>query len=222
MRAFYERLGRHREAISFLGSGRYKKENPAFWSGDAWVLAAMVAEFRPRRVIEVGCGYSSCVLMDLNDRLRAHDPIGLRFIDPFPETLLSLLEPGDPYRVQITASELQGLGPKEFEPLEENDILFLDTSHVVKTGGEVEYALNEILPALKPGVLVHIHDIFAGWEYPPDWVLDDHRSWSEIYMVRLLAEQGRTWRVEMFNDLCAKLWGCAEVAGSSLWLRKTT
>lgn len=221
MRALYERLGRHREAVSFLGSGRYRGVNPSFWPGDAWVLAAMILEFRPKRVVEVGCGHSSCVLIDINERLRRDDPLELTFIDPHPETLYGLLGEDDPWRKQVIGRRLEEVEPAVFENLETNDILFLDTSHIVKTGSEVAYALNEVLPGLKPGVLVHIHDIFAGWEYPAEWVLEDHRSWNEIYMVRLLAEQGKGWRVEMFNDLCAKVWGVEEVAGSSLWLRKT-
>lgn len=220
MRALYERLGRHREAIAFLGKARYRSLNPSFWPGDAWVLAAMLLEFQPRRVIEAGCGYSSCVLIDVNENLRPSDPFQLTFIDPHPETLYELLPADDPWRKHVIAGRLQEVDSTLFDTLDANDILFLDTSHVVKTGGEVAYALNELLPRLKPGVLVHIHDIFAGWEYPADWVLEDHRSWNEIYMVRLLAEQGQDWSVEMFNDLCAKVWGVDEVAGSSLWLRK--
>lgn len=220
MRALYERLGRHREAISFLGSGRYRGLNPQFWPGDAWVLAALILEFRPKRVIEVGCGHSSCVLIDINERLRQSDPLEVTFIDPHPETLYGLIGEDDRWRSRVLARRLEEVDSTLFDSLERNDILFLDTSHVVKTGGEVAYALNEVLPRLKEGVLVHIHDIFAGWEYPADWVLEDHRSWNEIYMVRLLAEQGKGWRVEMFNDLCAKVWGVEEVAGSSLWLRK--
>lgn len=221
MRALYERLSLHREAISFLGSGRYKGENPAFWRGDAWVLAAMALEFRPRRVVEVGCGHSSCVLIDLNERLFAPEPMELTFIDPYPQTLFALLGADDPWRARVMEKRLEDAEVTLFDGLEANDILFLDTSHVVKTGGEVAYALNELLPRLKPGVLVHIHDIFAGWEYPAEWVLEDHRSWNEIYMVRLLAEQGGGWETLMFNDLCAKVWGVEDVAGSSLWLRRT-
>lgn len=220
MRALYERLGRHREALAFLGSGRYRGLNPSFWPGDAWVLAAMLLEFRPKRVVEAGCGHSSCVLIDVHEKLRQNDPLELTFIDPHPETLYGLLGEDDPWRNRVIGRRLEEVEPTLFDTLDTNDMLFLDTSHVVKTGSEAPYALNEVLPRLKPGVLVHVHDIFAGWEYPAEWVLEDHRSWNEIYMVRLLAEQGKGWRVEMFNDLCAKAWGVEEVAGSSLWLRK--
>ncbi len=220
MREVYARLGRHGQTISFLGSGRYKGENPSFWRGDAWVLAAMLMEFRPRRVVGVGCGHSSCVLIDVNERLFAAAPMELTFIDPYPQTLLALLGADDRWRGRVLEKRLEDVDVGLFDGLEANDILFLDTSHVVKTGGEVAYALNVLLPRLRPGVVVHIHDIFAGWEYPAEWVLEDHRSWNEIYMVRLLAEQAAGWETLMFNDLCAKVWGVEEVAGSSLWLRR--
>ena len=73
-----------------------------------------------------------------------------------------------------------------FEKLEAGDVLFIDSSHVAKTGSDVNYLFFEVLPRLRRGVRVHVHDIFLPIEYPRDWVIDENRSWNEQYVLRAL------------------------------------
>lgn len=85
----------------------------------------------------------------------------------------------------------------EFQKLKENDILFIDSSHVLKTGSDVQYEYLEILPRLNKGVLVHFHDIFLPAEYPQKWILEDHKFWNEQYLLQAFLA---------FNDSFEILW----------------
>ncbi|MEO8801981.1 MAG: hypothetical protein ABI304_11880, partial [Rudaea sp.] len=82
-----------------------------------------------------------------------------------------------------------------FTALESGDVLFIDSSHVAKTGSDVNYLYFEVLPRLAPGVRVHIHDIFLPHDYPREWVLDENRSWNEQYLLRALLMHSKGFRV---------------------------
>ena len=73
-----------------------------------------------------------------------------------------------------------------FTSLEPGDLLFIDSSHVCKTGSDVNYLYLQVLPQLKPGVRIHIHDIFLPQEYLKEWVLDENRSWNEQYLLQAM------------------------------------
>src|SRR5690606_25350779 len=102
----------------------------------------------------------------------------LTAIEPWPsEALLR----GFPGLKELLREDVQNVPLGRFEALEANDILFLDSSHVMKIGSDVQYEFFEIIPRLRPGVLVHFHDIFLPREYPREWVVDDQRFWNEQY-----------------------------------------
>ena len=85
-----------------------------------------------------------------------------------------------------------------FAALEGGDILFIDSTHVLKTGSDVVRLYNEIVPRLNAGVIVHIHDIFYPFEYPRDWVLEG-RAWSEAYLVRVFLAFNSEYEILLFN-----------------------
>ena len=159
---------------------RYYADNGGFPLGDALTLRAMINHAQPRRIIEVGSGFSSACILDTLDEtgLKA----GLTCIEPYPERLRSLLRPSDP--VEIIASPVQAVPLNRFRTLQSNDILFIDSTHVVKTASDVHYEIFEILPCLKPGVLVHFHDVIYPFEYPLEWIFQQNLSWNEAYFVR--------------------------------------
>ena len=114
-----------------------------------------------------------------------------------------------------------------FETLSAGDILFIDSTHVVKTGSDVVYEISTILPRLNPGVLIHIHDIFYPFEYPKHWIIDRSRSWNEIYMVRAFLQGNSDFKIIMFNHyygnhrLPADAYGHDRFRGAGgLWLEK--
>lgn len=207
---------------------RYYFLNPAFSYADAITLFCMMREFRPKRIVEAGAGFSSALMMDVNDRFFG-GTIDLTFLDPYPEVALSLLAPDDPYRGRIRACLLQNAPLEVFERLEENDILFIDSSHIAKTGSDVTDYMFRILPALRSGALVHIHDILYPFEYPPLWVVEENRCWNEAYLLRAFLHGNPAFRVIYFNDWIYNRHGdlterymprCRRRTGGSLWLRR--
>jgi hypothetical protein len=163
-----DKISRYEREVPFpatKGPGfRYYFDNPAFTYGDAVAFFGLLRLFRPKRLIEAGSGYSSCLAMDTND-LFLDGSTQLTFIDPYPQVLLSLLDKTDRYRQNILATRLQDVNLDLFLELEENDFFFIDSSHVAKTGSDVNDYMFRILPALRPGVVVHIHDIHYPFEY---------------------------------------------------------
>ncbi|MFA4930954.1 MAG: class I SAM-dependent methyltransferase [Patescibacteria group bacterium] len=161
---------------------RYFYNNSAYNQGDAFMLYAMIRHWRPRRIIEVGSGYSSAATLDTNE-LFLENKIDCTFIEPYPELLFSRLKPDDRERHNFIDQPLQEIDLKIFNQLAANDILFIDSTHVAKIGSDVNYLLFEILPRLQPGVIIHIHDIIFPFEYPEDWVMSG-RAWNEAYLLR--------------------------------------
>lgn len=214
---------------------RYHFENGSFVYFDGIVLYSFLRHFRPRSIVEAGSGYSSALMLDCADRFFQAPP-ALTFIDPFPVTLERILRDEDRRRCRVIARPLQEVEMEIFERLEANDILFIDSSHVLKLGSDVGFILFEILPRLRAGVLVHFHDIFANFDYPLPW-LRQGRAWNEGYALRAFLQFNRVFRVLMFNDFLAERhWPLLREkmplatrqpagspfrnAGVSLWLRK--
>ncbi|PWT79427.1 MAG: hypothetical protein C5B44_06895 [Acidobacteria bacterium] len=180
---------------------RYNYHNPSYGYGDAIIYWSMLQHFRPNRIIEVGSGYSSALALDAIDIL--HLPTVCTFIDPFPEVAIKATAPLRPPHT-ILPSRVQDFDPEIVTELGENDLLFIDSSHVLKTGSDVHFELTELLPRLRPGVLVHFHDVFDNFEYPAKWVLDLNHGWNELYALHVFLMYNSSFRIEYFNQLVAK------------------
>ena len=168
---------------SASGQDAYHYGNGYFESCDAEVAYCMVRHWKPRRIIEIGSGYSTRILAAA---LRANlwwDGIAgeLITVDPNPERLP---QNGLGERVSVVAEPVQRIDTRLFKTLMPDDILFLDSSHVVAIGSDVTREYLQILPALNPGVLVHVHDIFLPHDYPRDAVLNNLWFWSEQYLLQ--------------------------------------
>jgi hypothetical protein len=176
---------------------RYFFDNPAFAHFDALILYSMLRHTRPRRVIEVGSGYSSCALLDTNERFFDHS-IACTFIEPYPQLLTSLVTEADRVRMTLIDRNLQDVDTKIFTELAANDILFVDSSHVSKTDSDVNYIFFEVLPRLSSGVYIHFHDIFYPFEYPKEWVYQG-RAWNEAYLLRAFLQYNHQFEIQLFN-----------------------
>jgi len=168
---------------------RFYLDNDWFRHADALSLYMLMRRLKPRRIVEVGSGYSSSVMLDTRDRFPAGD-LKLTFIDPETDRLMGLLKPQDRATSTIIADKVQNVGLDVFESLEADDILFIDSSHVSKIGSDVNFLFFEVLPRLQPGVYVHVHDVVYPFEYPEKWVYDGW-AWNEAYLLRAFL---------MFND----------------------
>jgi predicted O-methyltransferase YrrM len=229
--ALLEELAKYSEELCFpkmpTPGHRYFYENGGYSYGDAIFLYAMLRHLRPRRLVEVGSGYSSAATLDTNERFLDFE-VRCTFVDPSPGLLRSLLKPGDLDRVEVVEARVQDVDPALFAQLDWNDVVFVDSSHVSKTGSDVNFLVFEVLPRLRPGVVVHFHDVFAGFEYPREWV-SQGRSWNEAYLLRAFLQYNRCFRVLLHNNL---LWQLrpevvegsfplvAENPGASLWIER--
>lgn len=210
------------------GPTRYHYKNGAFSYGDATILAAMMLKFRPKRIVEFGSGYSSALMLDVNES-DCNNEISLTFVDPFPDTLNKILREEDRRRHRVMDVPAHGVPYSLAEELEPGDIYFMDTTHIVKTGSDVIHHFQKMLPRLSPGVIIHIHDIFYPFEYPRPWVMDMNLSWNELYYVQAFLTDNQNYEILFWNDFIAQhhISLMAEVAptfcydtGSSFWIRK--
>lgn len=203
--------------------------NPQFSTCDSLLLAGMIHHARPRRIVEIGSGYSTQVMCACV-RLFGLDTTRVTTLDPHAEALLARLLPERPAFLDAIFKPVQQAGPAPFEDLAANDILFIDSSHVCKTGSDVCHLLFAILPRLPPGVLVHIHDIFYPFEYPVPWILQENRGWNELYVVRAFLQFNTAFQILAFaaflshpsNQSAATPWSFFSRTdpGQSLWIRK--
>ena len=206
---------------------RFHLANPSYGHFDAIMLYSMLREAHPRRVIEVGSGFSSAAMLDLNDHVLGGS-VAFTFIDPDMRRLRPLLRDGDAGRVTLIERRVQEVPLETFAALGEGDVLFIDSSHVSKVGSDVNRLYFDVLPALAPGVLVHIHDVAGNLEYPREW-FDEGRAWNEQYLLRAFLMHNAAYRVELFSGWLfntrhawfrERMPLCARGGGGQLWLRK--
>ena len=180
---------------------RYGFDNGAYSWGDGSVLYAMIRYARPKKIIEIGSGWSSVCTLDTLDTQPDY-PCEMTVIEPFPELMKGLIGNGRAPN-HIMADAVQRVPLNVYEGLEKNDILFIDSTHVVKTGSDVCHEIFNILPKLRSGVIVHFHDVFWPFEYSHKWAVEENRSWSEIYLLRAFLMNNPEWKVLIFNDYLA-------------------
>lgn len=205
----------------------YHYDNRPYPWGDGVVYAAMLQWARPRRILEVGAGYSTVLALDVRDRLGG-EPFDLVSVDPHPERLRGLLGGTVPADFTLVAEPIQDVGPALAAELGDGDVLFVDSTHVVKAASDVNHIVLELLPRLAPGVLVHFHDVFGNFQYPREWLLGG-RAWNEAYLVRAFLAFNTDFEVVVFApwlarhrpEAIASLGSAAAVnPGGSLWIRR--
>jgi hypothetical protein len=211
------------------GKSRYFYSNRFFGCSDAIILYSFLRHFEPRHVIEVGSGFSSAVMLDINDEF-LDKKTSFTFIEPYPHRLLGLLSADDRERYKIIEKPVQSVSPEVFQELGRDDILFVDSSHVVKIGSDVAHIIFDVLPNLKPGAIVHFHDILWPFEYPEEWILQG-RAWNEAYFLRAFLQYNETFEILYFNSYMGSNFTeevgnnlplCMQNPGGSIWLRKRT
>lgn len=208
---------------------RYYLENPYFSHADGIFLQCMLRKYRPKRIIEVGSGFSSAAMLDTIDRHFTERP-ALTFIEPFPERLKGLLTAADASRVELLEMKIQDVDLERFGRLQAGDLLFIDSSHVLKSGSDLQFLMFEVLPRLQPGVLVHFHDVFYPFEYPDAWLMEG-RYWNECYFLRAFLAWNEHWEIRLFGsyvdhafrDLITQhLPLCTRAGSASLYLQRVS
>ena len=203
----------------------YVTTNDQYPPLDAWVLEGFLRHLRPKRLIEIGSGYSTLVTARVNQELLG-GRMEVTCIEPHPRDFVRSI-PGVTLRVE----RVQDVPISLFETLEAGDVLFIDSSHVVKTGGDAVWEYLELLPRLAPGVVVHIHDIFLPRDYPKKWVMEGW-GWNEQYLVRAFLAFNSEYEVLWSTFLMflrhraalargfPSISGPGNAPGSSFWIRR--
>ena len=204
----WELSSRYGRECCFPGAaqdGLYHYNNGYFEAVDAEIAYCIVRHFKPSRVIEVGTGYSTRVLTAAMQKNHERDHLETKLvsIDPFPERF------SDNGLVEQIPKAIQDVDLEFFDCLENGDILFIDSSHVVAVGSDVVRLYLQVLPKLKPGVLVHVHDIFLPADYPRDAVLNKLWFWSEQYLLQAFLT---------FNQEFDVLWGASAMQIHCPWV----
>jgi hypothetical protein len=206
----------------FTPPDAYEFDNPTFSPADTVLLDAMLAHFAPARVLELGSGASSLVIA------RRQLEGGYRVVDPYPSPLLERAARRPELR-QVSTADIPVDWVTELGP---GDILFADTTHTVRVGGDVPRLVLDLLPRVPAGVIVHVHDIFWPFPYPRHFYEKLGFYWQEQELVQALLVENDRWEILAANHALWRLRtarmrelvpvevGPVELAGGSLWLRR--
>jgi hypothetical protein len=175
---------------------RYFYNNPLFGLGDGLVLYGMLRKLAPHKIIEIGTGFSTALMLDVNEKYFDGD-MDIFCIEAFPNSISEQLKTES--GLNIVEDNLYDIDLTFFQSLQPNDILFIDSSHVAKTGSDVVYLFQTVLPLLEAGVHIHIHDIFSNFDYPLNWVAEG-RAWNEAYILRTFLMYNDVYEVVAFNS----------------------
>ncbi len=171
-------------------SSKYHYENGSFGSGDAELYYSMIRKLKPKRIIEVGSGFSSLIALEAISVNRAEGAgCELTCIEPYEMPQLEGLD------MRLIRNRVETFDPHFFQCLNAGDMLFIDSSHIIRPGGDVSYLILRILPSLNAGVLIHFHDIFLPEDYPIEWLRDEYRMWNEQYLLEALLRGSKEFEV---------------------------
>lgn len=177
-------------------------DNQYFAGLDASVYYALLRHLTPRRVIEVGGGYSSRIAAKaLNANARGGSQGSLTVIEPYPSDRLTEAK----IPMELIAEPVESVSPSTFDSLGRNDVLFIDSSHVIRYGNDVFYLFLEILPRLAPGVWIHVHDVFFPYDYPAEWLVRRRYAFNEQYFLEAFLAFN-----EHFSPRMANFWLASE------------
>jgi predicted O-methyltransferase YrrM len=201
--------------------------NRSFGPGDAEILYSMIRHHRPRRIVEIGSGNSTLMAVAA---VRSNHELDRKYscehlcIEPYEMPWL------EQTGVTVVRERVEDVGMEPFLALEAGDLLFIDSSHMVRPQGDVLREFLEILPMLKPGVVVHVHDIYTPRDYPEKRLRDEVRFWNEQYLLEALLSGGSNLRViaalnflkhdhpEVLNRCCPVLAAHPEAEPGSFWM----
>lgn len=174
----------YNEELGFLSAPAqgltFSFDNDTFLSGDAEYWYSIIRHYKPRRIFEVGSGNSTLVAVEALKRNTEEDPsYHCRHVCIEPYEMPWLEQLG----VEVMREKVEDVPIQFFAELEANDILFIDSSHVIRPQGDVLFEYLQVLPSLQVGVIAHIHDIFSPRDYLEQWVQAEVKFWNEQYLL---------------------------------------
>ncbi len=208
--------------------------NGTYGPVDAELLYAIVRSYAPSRVVEIGSGFSSLVIgAALEVNARVGERADYEIIDPWPGSASYDMGGADAMRryAHLRQTSITEVPLEYFETLQAGDILFVDATHTVKVGGDVNRIVLDVVPRLAPGVLVHFHDVFLPWEYPREWVERKEWYWAEQYLLQSFLAFNDSFEIRIaahflardHNDrLAASIPSAPGAEPLALWIERTS
>lgn len=206
----------------------YYYENDSFESGDGEYLYNIIRHFKPKRIIEIGSGNSTLMAKNAiktNKLENSTYTCQHICIEPYEQSWLEKID------VEVIREKAECLNKLFFSKLESNDILFIDSSHIIRPQGDILFEYLELLPTLKSGVIVHVHDIFTPKDYPNEWIYS-HRLWNEQYLLESFLTFNSEFKIigalnylihnyrEEFNKKCPVFAEYNNREAGSFWIAK--
>jgi hypothetical protein len=228
VRGLKEPLAEFRSVVDGGGDPWQYAPNLSYTEADASMLYAMIRTARPKRIVELGSGHSTLVTAQAARRNASEgDAPTLEVFDPFPSVVTDDL----PGLTRLERVGAQQVPLSVFETLEPGDVLFVDTTHTVKVGSDVNFIVLEVLPRLREGVYVHLHDIFLPYEYPRVWLEDYGLYWGEQYLLQAFLAFNSGYEIvaavyALKRDRAAEMAallppGNWDGLGAAFWMRRT-
>lgn len=183
----FEKIANH-----FVNDTEFSFDNNSFGSGDAEYWYNIIRLKKPKKIIEIGSGNSTKMArlaLEMNKKEDSTFQCSHICIEPYEMPWLEKIG------AEIIREKVETIGYEFFQKLEENDILFIDSSHMIRPQGDVLFEYLELLPTLKKGVIVHIHDIFSPKDYPNEWVVNQTRLWNEQYLLEAFLSHNYEWEI---------------------------
>ncbi len=157
---------------------KFSIENHAFRQGDVELYYNIIRHFKPARIIEIGSGVSTVVALQAvqeNENESADYRCEVTAVEPYPWFRHE--------KLKLLVQRVEDIDMAVFAELRQNDILFIDSSHMIRPQGDVLFEILQLLPSLAPGVIVHVHDVFTPRDYLESWVKKEHKFWNEQYLL---------------------------------------
>lgn len=205
---------------------RYSFKNDTYTAGDAEMYYNMIRLFQPKQIIEIGSGNSTKMALEAKMKNKQqNNDCNITCIEPYEMPWL------ENTGLKIMRQKVELIDLNFFKQLQENDILFIDSSHVIRPEGDVLYEYLDILPSLNKGVIIHIHDVFTPFHYPLEWI-KERRMWNEQYLVEAFLSYNQSFKILLANhyllnfykdeflQACPVLKKNKNNGVGSLWIRK--
>lgn len=174
-----------------ISKGGFFVHNPNFGAGDVDLYYLIIRKFKPKRIIEIGSGYSTMVCLKAIVQNKVDGiQTELTCIEPFEMPFLNQEK-----NITLIRKPVEEVSLELFQSLEEKDIIFIDSSHIIRPGNDLLHIFFEILPILKKGVIIHIHDIFSPRHYPKEWLTEKMRFWNEQYLLEAFLHNNHDYQV---------------------------
>ena len=165
-------------------------DNPFFPRGDADFLYQFVRQTKPKNIIEIGSGYSTLIIDEAikKNRNEKYD-CDIICVDPGKITLIEDL------KIKRIKKKVENCDISLFKKLKKNDLLLIDSSHIIKPFGDVLKIYHEIIPSINKGVNICVHDIFTPYSYPSDWIIDQNLFWNEQYLLEAFIMNKKNYQI---------------------------